>query len=97
MRSSSRYVNLSNDLWEVEEPFYVLLSLLGVRSFYIIKGYNPLKIWIKNASPFDRDILNFPEIVINDLDNLIDIIFKPLFDNVWNAAGSAVAGKRRSL
>jgi hypothetical protein len=36
---------------------------------------------------FDRDIVNIPEIIVENYDDPPEKILKPCFDAVWNACG----------
>jgi hypothetical protein len=61
--------------WDLEPPILLFISLINVKD-YVFYGI-----------PFDRNLLELPEVKIDDLDTDIDIIIKPLFDMVWNSCG----------
>ena len=70
-------------LLEVPPPFAVFLSLIGVKGHYLrydqgFSGY---------TSGIDRDIVNLPEIVLQDYDADIEKAMKPAYDALWNAGG----------
>jgi hypothetical protein len=68
---------------EVPPPFAVFLTFVGVKdhSMYFDSG---IPSFVNNI---DRDIVNLPEIIINDYDTEIGKAMKPTFDAMWNAAG----------
>lgn len=69
---------------QVEPPFFVMASMLGVR------GYNMLvsdmyEGPIRNS--VDRDNLIMPEALIHTFEVDHPKIMKPIFDAIWNACG----------
>jgi hypothetical protein len=60
-----------------------MLSFLGV------KGYRLFSEWpfIVDPYPFDRDALLLPEGVMESFDTPVDLLLKPAFDAMWQAAG----------
>jgi len=69
----------------VEPPFYVFLSLLGLRRYRL--GVNVRWFLADDQAPIDRDALILPEVVIDELGAPAHTILRPLFDMVWNAWG----------
>lgn len=68
----------------IEPPFVALLTLTGVRE-YKIGSHN---IYISfNDKQVEKDNLIFPDLLIEDWNNEIDLIVKPWFDSLWNAVG----------
>ena len=66
-----------------EPPFAIMLSLIGVKGMYIPPAaYN-----MTSSDPVDRDELILPEVIIDDSNKPLDLIMKPSFDAIWNAAG----------
>jgi hypothetical protein len=78
----SRYIKFLSRI-QVEPPFAVLLSLLGV----IGMCTPPSSFGFDSGNPIDRDHLLLPEILIDDLSRDVDVILRPIFDSIWNAAG----------
>lgn len=68
----------------VEPPFYVFLSLLGVRDHYLLYGNRDYGV-LRRAP--GRDTLLLPEIVIEDPTTEQSAMLKPMFDMVANAFG----------
>ena len=73
------------EAFEIEPPFLVFLSLVGVRGcilelhgrFFRVGGNVPLA----------EDVLTLPEVVIEESDEPLHLALKPAFDMVWNAFG----------
>jgi hypothetical protein len=68
-------------------PMVIMLSLHGVR------GY---RIWFKSdwyeygeMHAIDRDTLLLPDVLLEDYNTLADVVLKPIFDALWQAAGMA--------
>jgi hypothetical protein len=72
----------------IEPPFFVGLSLLGVRGYTVLldRMRHGLAMTM-NSRPIDRDNLIIPEIMIEDFEIDRSVAFRPLFDPVWNACG----------
>ena len=73
----------------VQPPFLIMLTLIGVYGFRMDAAYqfgflpdadDP------TSHPIDRDILIIPESIIYDVNYDIDVVMRPIFDAVWNAA-----------
>lgn len=78
-----KYLKLQKKLG-VDTPIYLFLTLTGIKNNVLILGNR------RYSEEINRDILDLPESVIENLDiNLIDIIniLKPLYDIIWNAFG----------
>jgi hypothetical protein len=80
LRTLRRYLH-ALALLGIEPPVYLLLSLMGVKGFRLRFDYMDL---VTHA--FDRDVLTFPEIVIDDYNCDLAEVTKPLFDTIANAA-----------
>jgi hypothetical protein len=66
----------------VEPPVVVMVSLLGVRGYYISAGQ------FRDArGDFDRDVLLLPDLLIEDLSVSVELLLKPAFDAMWQASG----------
>ncbi len=67
----------------IEAPVFVFFSLLGA------KGY---RLAVSNSSRFnkhivDRDVLNFFDVRVDDLNQDPADVMRPIFDSVWNSFG----------
>lgn len=76
----------------IEPPIMLFLTLVGVKG-YVMGMPSRVAFSIPTSQlihEIDRDILDIPEIVIENysLDKLSSLL-KPLFDTVWNASGRA--------
>lgn len=81
-KSIDRYLDLLEKK-HIAPPVYLFLTLLGFKQAVIIYGNSP---WIERTDPLDRDIADFPEIVLNAL--TMDLEARQLFiDRVWQAFG----------
>lgn len=69
----------------VEEPVFIILSLLGVKG-YVLGVPNWYRV---NQSPIDRNTILIPEILIENREEKSEILLRPVFDVIWNAAGWA--------
>ena len=69
----------------VELPIFIFLTLLGV------KGYRmglSRKWWPRQGvHTIDRDIIEVPEVMVENYDVEPPLVLKPCFDSVWNACG----------
>lgn len=81
--SIQRFLSILRKLG-VDPPLVLTATFTGVR------GY---RIWISPAAfddegtEIDRDVLLLPEIVVNDYNDNLPLLLKPVFDTVWNAGG----------
>ncbi len=71
----------------VDPPVTVLATLVGARGAFLSVGGRRFD--LTEVRPFDRDILELPEAMIDDGNTPTDIVLKPLFDGLWNASGLA--------
>lgn len=78
----ARYIRFLSKI-QIEPPFVVLLSLLGTKGMQI----PPAAFGSVSSDPVDKDILVIPEILIEDINTDMDVIMRPAFDAIWNAAG----------
>ena len=77
IKSLSDYLSLLKTL-NVELPLFVFLTLLGV------EGYS---MSVRQSRTIDRDILQLPEVIVENYDDSADKILRPCFDAIWNACG----------
>lgn len=66
----------------IEPPVLVSVTLLGVKGWKI-----PPDIYNFSGEPIDRDHLIIPDVLVEDFTVDADIVLKPIFDALWNAAG----------
>ncbi|MBA7644727.1 hypothetical protein ES703_52472 [subsurface metagenome] len=70
---------------DVELPFFVFLTLLGVKGYTM--SYDRGIFSIDEVHTIDRDVLLLPEIFIESYDVIAEDILRPCFDSIWNACG----------
>lgn len=89
--SVSTYLDLLKEL-NVSLPIYVFLTLYEVKGAKIpfeVPFYRT-GVMFPNAPPIDRDLLQLPEVVVEDFvkgKNELENILKPISDAMWNAMG----------
>jgi len=69
----------------IEPPVYIFLTLTGVKGYETIYGTHWQR--ARNSYPIDRDILVFPEILVEDFSVSIPTFMRPIIDQFWNASG----------
>ena len=84
-----RYLKFLRD-YEMDAPFQIMMSLVGVRGVEMSLGSSFE--FDEGGAPIDRDMLILPDVLIdeNKVDRSIDeiaLIMKPTFDAVWNSCG----------
>lgn len=79
-----QYLQNFNQL-EVPLPIFIMLSFVNSKDYYLYLG-DPRLNGIEFV-PFDRDILLFPDIMIESYDVDVPKALKPMFDMVWQSAG----------
>lgn len=72
---------------DVEPPLVISASIVGARGAFLFVGNSSLS--MTDVRPIDRDLVELPEVTIDDLSTPIDVTLKPLFDGLWNACGLA--------
>jgi hypothetical protein len=78
-----RFVGFQRDIG-ITPPLVLMLSLLGVKNFALTTGTYSV-----TDSRIDRDALMSPDILIEDFNFEADILLRPVFDFLWQAAGLA--------
>ncbi len=86
IESVNNYISLYKSL-EVDFPIYLFLTLIGAKGY--LMGVDPARFLFSETYPIDRDILQIPEIIIENYNEKPEKLLKPCFDAVWNAAGFA--------
>ena len=80
----SQCLNIQKQLG-TETPLFILYSLLGVKGY---KMKVPRKfIFDEDVVPIDRENIILSEEIIEDINKKPEEILKPIFDEIWNAAG----------
>jgi hypothetical protein len=77
-----RYLKLLSKV-EIQPPYVVMLSLLGIRGFVMGTSRRPM---FRRAC-IDRDDLVLPDRVLLDVSEPLDRFMQPLFDSVWQSFG----------
>jgi Putative DNA-binding domain len=70
--------------FELQPPFFVFLSLVGVRGFTVSK---PRDHFFLDTAPITQNELLLPEAIIESASENLQHKFRPIFDMIWNAAG----------
>ncbi len=70
--------------FNIDPPVFLFLTLVDVKD-YNISTRNEFR--DHEAYPIDRDIIQIPEIIIEDLNFEPSQLLKPIFDSLWNACG----------
>ena len=71
----------------VQPPIFVMLTVLHILGYTIANENFRALIDSYEVHPIERENLVFPEIIVEDFNELADVILKPLFDVLWNASG----------
>ncbi len=72
-------------IWNVAMPVFLFLTLIGVKGYTIL--YINIHHPFPRKHPIDRDVLQVPEIIIQDYEVKAESVLKPCFDSIWNACG----------
>ncbi len=76
-----RFLTELNNL-DISCPIVIAVSFLKVKGFNMdLYNFNSI------SQPLDRDHLFFPEVLINDYFEQIELVIKPIFDSLWQAFG----------
>jgi len=70
----------------IEPPIFVFLTLTGVKG-YRMSLSRERYFALNNVHTIDRDVLQLPEVIIENYDAEPAKILKPCFDSIWNACG----------
>jgi hypothetical protein len=70
----------------VPPPFFIGVSLVGAEEFGMeLPG---MRVLVERSQAFGRKILIVPPIMVERYDSNLAMAMRPIFDSVWNAAGS---------
>ena len=84
IKSFTEYLLVLKTL-SVELPVFVFLTLLGVKGYSMaVDTWPGLR---AEVHIIDRDILELPEVIVENYDEAAEKILKPCFDSIWNACG----------
>lgn len=86
-RKLIEFVNTNLELLkklEIEPPYFVFITIAGIKG-YIIKSSN----WMIDNEEITENDIYLPEVIINDFEEDVAKVLKPVFDMVWNASGSS--------
>ncbi len=78
------YLRAQQDIG-VQPPIFLMLTLLGL-SGYVLGVKVGLRHRSYSQTPIDRDVLEVPEIMLEDFAKAPADVLRPIFDVVWNAA-----------
>lgn len=78
-----RYIEVYKK-FNIEIPVFLFLTLIDVKDYVIPTDS---KWWIREVFPINRDIIQIPEIIIEDFEFNPPELLKPIFDSIWNACG----------
>lgn len=72
------------DKLAVEPPFIIQVSLLHIRGYELAihSRHSP-----EDSYPIDRDVLSFPDILVESKSETAAKILRPVFDMLWQGAG----------
>jgi hypothetical protein len=65
----------------IDPPVFVMLSLLGVRGYYIPAPTGDM------VEEFDRDDLLLPDVLVEERPIDLDLLVRPVLDTLWQASG----------
>lgn len=69
----------------VTQPIVLLLTLVGVDGYLLEVGHA----WAYRSIAIDRNIIQTPEAILDDLSADVHLLVRPALDAIWNAAGYA--------
>jgi hypothetical protein len=81
--STKTYLNLYKTLM-IELPIFIFITILGVKGYSL--AVNP-SLWLMKSYKIDRDVLQLPEVMVENLHINTTELLKPSFDSFWNACG----------
>lgn len=69
---------------EIDPPYFIFITLIGINGCIIQSGN-----WIIDQEEITENDIYLPEVIINDFEEDISKVLRPVFDMVWNASGSS--------
>jgi hypothetical protein len=85
IQSTEKYFNLLKQIG-IQPPIFLFLTLTGVRNVEMCFDQRQIT-GSSHAIKIDRDILQIPELIIENLNISVKKFLKPAFDTIWNACG----------
>jgi hypothetical protein len=82
IRSTKEYIEFLKEL-DIELPFFIYVTLTGVKGYFIPSSQR----FFSSNQIIDKEILNPSVMVLDDFNTDIDVLLRPIFDGIWNAAG----------
>lgn len=82
IRSTKEYIEYLKEL-DIQLPIFIYVTLTGVKGYFITRSQN----FFSSNQIIDKEILNPSVMVLDDYNTDIDVLLRPIFDSVWNAAG----------
>ena len=80
--SLAAYFRLAREL-QLDTPWFVMVTIIGVKGYTL--GIR--RVYRTDLVPIDRDMLLFPEIVVEDENAAAETVLRPAFDSFWQAGG----------
>jgi hypothetical protein len=84
VESLKEYLSLLKEI-SVELPMFIFIDLLKVKGYTM--AVSPEQFDIRRTNTIDREIALLPEVIIENYDDNIPQLLKPVFDSIWNACG----------
>jgi len=69
---------------KISPPLFIKLNLIGVKGYEI---HPERRTWALDPHPIERDLLTFPDIILEHFEVDLGNAMKPVFDALWNAGG----------
>lgn len=89
LKTIKNYLEILNKL-SIDFPIIIMVSLLGVKNFKMgISEDLKWRLIIHQEHGIDRDNLLINEVIMNNKNEDLPKLVKPIFDAVWNACGFA--------
>ena len=77
-----RFLRFQKDIFGIDSPVVVQLSLINVKGYIMADNLHSFKPY-----PIDKDLLFLPDVLVENYDQAISRLMKPIFDALWNATG----------
>ena len=69
---------------KISTPVLISCAILNGRGYFLPKGFGGFGF---PKVSIDRDLIVTPTIMVNEFEQDAKMIFKPIFDSIWNAFG----------
>lgn len=84
--ATERYLRVQSKL-ELPLPIFVLITLIGVKGLRLILNDWFTMRGLDEQIKIDRDLLQLPEVLVEDYNVKISRVLRPTFDALWQACG----------